>query len=228
MVPVKPPDAMKTDGRGCKRKTVHLRGCLGFAGVAITILQTFGCAGASTTRTPMPVRVTISPVSATVGAGGTQQFTATVQNTSNTAVTWQVSGVTGGNATVGTISSSGLYTAPAVVPNPATVTVTAVSQADPTKSASAQVTITAVIGIAFYVSTTGNDSNPGTILSPWRTIQHAANSVQAGDTVYVRGGVYNESVNISASGSAIAGPITFQTFPGENAIVDGTGLVPST
>src|SRR5205814_3576343 len=71
-----------------------------------------------------------------------QQFTATVQNTSNTAVTWQVSGVTGGNATVGTISSSGLYTAPAVVPNPAIVTVTAVSQADPTKSASAQVTIT--------------------------------------------------------------------------------------
>ena len=228
-MPGNPPDAMKTDGRGCKRKTVGLLGyCLGFAGVAITILQTFGCAGASTTRTPNPVRVTISPVSATVGAGGTQQFTATVENTNNTAVTWQVSGVIGGNATVGTISSSGLYTAPAVVPNPAIVTVTAVSQADPTKSASAQVTITAVIGIAFYVSTTGNDSNPGTILSPWRTIQHAANSVQAGDTVYVRGGVYNESVNISASGSATAGPITFQTFPGENAIVDGTGLVPST
>src|SRR5205085_8787699 len=134
-------------------------------------------AAAATTPTATPVRVTISPVSATVGAGGTQQFTATVQNTSNTAVTWQVSGVSGGNATVGTISSSGLYTAPAVVPNPATVAVTAVSQADPTKSASAQVTITAVIGIAFYVSTTGNDTNPGTILFPWRTIQHAANSV---------------------------------------------------
>ena len=321
MVPGKPRDAMKTDGRGGKRKTVDLLGyCLGFAVVAISILQSFGCAGASTTRTPIPVSVTISPVSATVGAGGTQQFTATVentgntavtwqvsgvtggnatvgtissaglytapavvpnpaivtvaavsqadptksasaqvtitppavvsvtispvsatvgaggtqqftatvQNTGNTAVTWQVSGVTGGNATVGTISSAGLYTAPAVVPNPAIVTVAAVSQADPTKSASAQVTITAVIGIAFYVSTMGNDSNPGTISSPWRTIQHAANSVKAGDTVYVRGGMYNESVNISASGSATAGPITFQTFPGESAIVDGTGLVPST
>ena len=229
MVPGKPRDAMKTDGRGGKRKILDLLGyCLGFAGVAISILQTFGCAGTSTTRTPIPVSVTISPVSATVGAGGTQQFTATVENTGNTAVTWQVSGVTGGNATVGTISSSGLYTAPAVVPNPAIVTVAAVSQADPTKSASAQVTITAVIGIAFYVSTTGNDSNPGTISSPWRTIQHAANSVKAGDTVYVRGGMYNESVNIPASGSAIAGSITFQTFPGESAILDGTGLVPST
>ncbi len=229
MVPGKPRDAMKTDGRGGKRKILDLLGyCLGFAGVAISILQTFGCAGTSTTRTPIPVSVTISPVSATVGARGTQQFTATVENTGNTVVTWQVSGVTGGNATVGTISSSGLYTAPAVVPNPAIVTVAAVSQADPTKSASAQVTITAVIGIAFYVSTTGNDSNPGTISSPWRTIQHAANSVKAGDTVYVRGGMYNESVNIPASGSAIAGSITFQTFPGESAILDGTGLVPST
>src|SRR5437660_531651 len=160
--------------------------------------------------------------------GGTQQFSAVVQNNSNTAVTWQVHGGTGGNATVGTISSSGLYTAPGVVPNPATVTVTAVSQADATKSAAAQVTITAVAGIAFYVSTTGSDSNPGTLSSPWRTIQRAANSVQAGDIVYVRGGVFNESVNISVSGSAIAGPITFQSYPGETAIVDGTGLVPPT
>ena len=175
-----------------------------------------------------PVSVTISPASATVAAGGTQQFTATVENASNTAVTWQVNGVTGGNATAGTISSSGLYTAPGAVPSPAAVTITAVSQADATKSASAQVTITATTGLAFYVSTTGSDSNPGTLSSPWRTIQHAANSVQAGDSVYVRGGVYNESVNISVSGSAIAGPITFQTYPGEQAIVDGTGLVSPT
>jgi hypothetical protein len=151
-----------------------------------------------------------------------------VQNTSNTAVTWQVNGVTGGNATVGTISSAGLYTAPTVVPSPATVTVTAVSQADPAKSASAQVTVTPITGLAFYVSTIGSDSNPGTLSSPWRTIQHAANAVHAGDTVYVRGGVYNESVNISVSGSAVAGPITFQTYPGEQAIMDGTGLAPST
>jgi len=176
----------------------------------------------------VPASVTISPASATVAVGGTQQFTATVQNTSNTAVTWQVNGMAGGNATVGTISSSGLYTAPAAVPSPAAVTVTAVSQADTTKSASAQVTVSATTGLAFYVSTTGSDSNPGTLSSPWRTIQHASNSVQAGDSVYVRGGVYNESVNISVSGSAIAGPITFQTYSGEQAIVDGTGLLPPT
>jgi hypothetical protein len=82
--------------------------------------------------------------------------------------------------------------------------------------------------ISSYVSTSGNDSNPGTFAYPWRTIQHAANTVRPGDTVYVREGIYNESVNITASGSANAGPITFQNYPGEIAIVDGTGLTPST
>src|SRR5437879_9198524 len=130
---------MKTDGCSCKRKTIGpLASCVWLAAVAMSILEFFGCTGVSTTRTPIPVIVTIAPVSATVAAGGTQQFTATVQNTSNTAVTWQVNGVTGGNATVGTISSSGLYTAPA---SPATVTVTAVSWGDTARSPVSQPTI---------------------------------------------------------------------------------------
>jgi len=89
-----------------------------------------------------PVSVTISPTSATVRVNRTKQFTATVQNTSNTTVTWKVNGVAGGNAVVGTISSSGLYRAPGAVPNPATVTISATSVADPTKSAGAAVTVT--------------------------------------------------------------------------------------
>ncbi len=76
----------------------------------------------------------------------------------------------------------------------------------------------------YYVSTSGNDTNSGSISSPWRTIQHAANSVAAGDTVYVRAGVYNEVVSIPASGSASGGSITFSSYPGELATIDGTGL----
>src|SRR5271169_862802 len=71
-------------------------------------------------------------------------------------------------------------------------------------------------GVIHYVSTTGNDSNPGTIGSPWLTIQHAANSVSAGAKVYVFGGVYKESVDFPASGTASA-PITFQSYPGQTA-----------
>jgi len=87
------------------------------------------------------VAINISPTSANVPTGATQQFTATVTGSANTAVTWQVNNITGGNATVGTISSSGLYTAPASVPAGG-VSVKAISQADTTKSASASVTVT--------------------------------------------------------------------------------------
>ena len=88
------------------------------------------------------VTITIAPTAASVRVSRTQAFTATVQGTSNTSVIWKVNGVTGGNATVGTISAAGLYRAPSKVPSPAIVTVSATSAADSTKTASASVTIT--------------------------------------------------------------------------------------
>jgi hypothetical protein len=114
--------------------------------VRLTVTDSQGAQDASdvTVNGPAPVvSVNVSPGTATVRvAGGTQAFTATVTNSSNTAVTWQVNGVTGGNATVGTISTSGLYTAPATVPSSSTVLVKAISQADNTRSDTAQVTLT--------------------------------------------------------------------------------------
>ncbi len=104
-----------------------------------------GCgSGGSSGGSPPPptVSVTISPATASVPAGATQQFTAAVTGSSNTMVTWSVNGTTGGSAAGGTISTSGLYTAPNTAPSPSSVTVTATSQADTTKSASANVTIT--------------------------------------------------------------------------------------
>jgi uncharacterized protein YjdB len=77
-----------------------------------------------------PVSVTISPTSVTLLSGRTRRFTATVSGTSNTGVTWSTTG--------GTISSSGFLTAPQT---PGIYTVTATSKADPTKSASAIVTV---------------------------------------------------------------------------------------
>ena len=79
------------------------------------------------------ITVQVTPTSATVTSGGTQQFTATVTGTGNTGVTW--------SATQGTISGSGLYTAPVVTKN-TSASVTATSVADKTATASASVTIT--------------------------------------------------------------------------------------
>jgi hypothetical protein len=77
---------------------------------------------------------------------------------------------------------------------------------------------------SFYVSTTGSDSNPGSLAAPWRTIQKAANTLTAGSTVYVRGGIYSELVGIAVSGSSSGGFITFQSYAGEIAIIDGTSI----
>src|SRR5689334_3462859 len=79
------------------------------------------------------IAVTVTPASATIDPGGSQLYTASVTGTTNTSVTWSAGGVQGGNSTVGTIATSGLYTAPAVAPNPSNVTITAVSVADSTK-----------------------------------------------------------------------------------------------
>jgi len=83
--------------------------------------------------------------------------------------------------------------------------------------------LAAQVGAAYYVSTSGNDRNPGTFALPWATLQHAANSAKPGDTVYVFGGVYHESVNFPQSGTAPA-PITFENYPGQTAVIDGTGV----
>ena len=92
------------------------------------------------------VQVAVCPASATVQAGGgSESFTATLANTSDAAVTWQVNGVTGGNSLLGTISTTGVYTAPASVPTSPTVTITAVSVADSSASSSASVTISGAV-----------------------------------------------------------------------------------
>ncbi|TLY74484.1 MAG: PKD domain-containing protein, partial [Gammaproteobacteria bacterium] len=117
---------------------------------------------------PSPVTISISPTAGSLqaGSGTTQSFSATVGYSLNTQVTWQVNTVAGGNATVGTISTAGLYTAPGTVPSPATVTVTAVSVADSTRSASATVTITAPPGSS---GTSGGHSGGGGAMD-WATL----------------------------------------------------------
>jgi hypothetical protein len=95
------------------------------------------------------VTVSLQPASPTLSTFGKQAFTATVSGSSNTAVTWQVNGMTGGSVTTGTISTSGAYSAPHFIsksimptnPNsPVTVTITAISQADPAATGTASIT----------------------------------------------------------------------------------------
>jgi hypothetical protein len=87
--------------------------------------------------------VTVKPAATTLAAGGSAQFTATVDISGNQNVTWEVSGVPGGNSLVGFITATGLYTAPTNVFAPVSQTITAVAVADTSKSGSATASILA-------------------------------------------------------------------------------------
>jgi hypothetical protein len=106
------------------------------------LLPLAGCIASKSGGGSQQTVVTVSPTTATISGAAQQQFTATVTGPQIQVVTWDVNGIQGGNSTVGTILSTGLYTAPAVVPSPNTVSVTAVAAANGTVSAPATVTVT--------------------------------------------------------------------------------------
>lgn len=112
--------------------------------LTLAILWSAGCSGGQSSSgggNVTGITVTVFPSATSVVLGKTVPFSATVTGTTNTAVNWEVAGVLGGNSTVGTITTAGLYTAPNALPNPTTVLVTAVLQANPTKTGTGRVQV---------------------------------------------------------------------------------------
>ena len=125
-------------GMGRKRRGKPRLYCgVAAIGLGLGLMAELSCGGVAggSGTTPPPVTVTVNPGLATLFADETgnswpagatqQQFTATVNDSTNQSVTWAVTGGSGN----GTVNGTGLYAAPAVAPNPATVTVTATSAA---------------------------------------------------------------------------------------------------
>jgi hypothetical protein len=117
------------------------------------------CVGCGASGAPLPstppspaVTVQLSVTSISLAPGAQQQFTAVVKGTSNTAVTWSVDGIAGGNSTAGPVTSAGLYTAPSQA---GTHIVASTSVADTTKSASAQVTVQDAISVTPATASVG-------------------------------------------------------------------------
>src|SRR5208337_3068973 len=81
----------------------------------------------------------------------------------------------------------------------------------------------------YYVSLTGNNSNPGTFNAPWRSVYNATNIsygsgniVQPGDTIYIRGGTYyGDGISVGKSGVS-GNPITIMSYPGETATISNS------
>jgi N-acetylneuraminic acid mutarotase len=127
----------------------------------ITLAVALSACGGGQSSPPEAVSVTLTPNTASVYLTQSVQFTATVHNSTNSAVTWSLSGAGCSGATCGTISSAGLYTAPANVPSPATVTVKATAAADTSKSASATITILEGVNEWIWVSGSNTVSQVG-------------------------------------------------------------------
>ena len=161
---------------------------------SIVLIALVGCGFAGSPPGPPPpnVTVTIQPTSASLFLGQTQAFQATVIGSTNTNVTWQVNGVAGGSTSTGTISSSGLFTAPAILPASANATVTAVSQANPKDGASATVTlqdniVVSVVPASASVSTGAAQVFTATVTgtgSPSAGVTWSVNGIAGGNSTF--------------------------------------------
>ena len=172
---------------------------------AVTVVTPSPGGGTSSpTNLQVLVVVAVSPTSQTLNVTQTQQFTASITGSSNQTVTWGVNGTAGGNATVGTINSSGFYTAPTVPPSPSTVTVTATSAADTTRTASASVSIINPLPVLSSVS-------PNTL-----------NAGSGNTTITVNGSGFAQQSSVLLNGTALT--TTFGSSTQLTAVVPAAQL----
>jgi Putative Ig domain len=189
--------------------------------VGLLVLQATwfaSCGGGGGTIAPpvQTISVIISPSSSTLFTGKTQQFSSSVTGTSNSAVTWSVNGIVSGNSAVGTITSAGTYTAPMAPPAPNTVSVKATSVADPTRSASASVTLVSPVPVLTSITPTTLNAGigastlvvRGTDFTPQSTVMLGATPLS---TTF--GGDTRLTALVPAAQSALAGsfPVTVVT-----------------
>lgn len=146
--------------------------------------------------------VSISPVQASATPGQTVQFQASISGVVSSAVTWAVDGVSGGNSTVGTISSTGSYTAP-LVAGPHVVAAT--STADPTQSAGVPMVVTSYAGTLVYHNDDG------------RTGQNLSETVLT--TGNVNANQFGKILSYPVDGQIYAEPLYVQgvNIPGQGA-----------
>ncbi len=105
--------------------------------LSCTALALAGCAsvvGNGTPSEPGSFSLAVTPASTSIQGDNTQQFAAKTSDGSNPSLTWSVNNVAGGSAATGTISASGLFTAPEFPPSPNSITVTAAETKDSNKS----------------------------------------------------------------------------------------------
>jgi len=142
--------------------------------------------------------VTVSPGSSTVRAGDTQQFTAKVTAAMDQTVVWSVNGVMGGNSTVGTISTAGLYKAPAALPTPDSVSIEATSSSDKTLSGKVMVMLENPVPTVTAVSPTAVPVGNFTLTITGSKFVNGAKVMFAGQTLTTK---FVSATQLTATGT---------------------------
>jgi len=182
------------------RSLVFLAGCLTVAGCSA------GSSGGGGS-TPPQITVSVTGPSST-RLLTTAQFSATVTNSPNQNVTWEVNGVTGGNSASGTISSSGLYTAPATMPSSMSATISAISQASNTASASATDSLLNPVPVINSVTATEVETSQNYLVDVMGSGFVPASAIQVGGasvtTTFVSATELQATVAVVAGATSIA------------------------
>ncbi|MBL8227125.1 MAG: DUF11 domain-containing protein [Bryobacterales bacterium] len=153
-------------------------------------------------RSGVIVTVSVAPVTATLSGGQSRQFTAEVAGIANQAVTWSIT------PQVGSISQTGLYSAPSIITSQQSVSVIATSLADPTRSGTATVTLQSGCTYSFNQPSVSFDSNGGTgsvniLAGPgctWSAVSNNAFVMITGAATGSGNGVINYSVAANTGG----------------------------
>jgi len=202
-----------------------------------------GCSGApsNNTQTPPAITVAVSPNTTALGAGGTQAFTASIANDStNAGVTWSIGS---GAGTLSATTTSGVtYTAPSAIATQATVTLTATSKTDTTKSSTASITLNPITvaisttpismasgatqtfvasvtndaaagGVNWTVTSGGGSFNPAHTTSGGTTMYTAASPVTAASAVLTATSATDSTKSMSVTVRLAAVSVTIPTSP---------------
>ena len=124
-----------------------------------------------------------------------------------------------------TTTNAGVHTFSATLNTTGTQSITATDAVNALITGSQTgITVSSVaVGATYYVSLTGSDGNPGSLSQPFATINHGVSLLKPGDTLYIRGGTYAETLNDTIpSGTSWSAPITVASYPGETAIIKPT------
>lgn len=154
---------------------------------------------ALTVNAPLTVQVKVAPATAQIRASAKQQFSATITGSSNTAVTWSVNNVAGGNAALGMVDATGMYTAPASVPTPNPVNVTATSVADSRASASGAATVLNPVPVLSALAPTTVNVGNFTLTATGSKFVNGAVVVFGGQFLTT---TFNSSTQLTATGTA--------------------------